>query len=176
MRLVDPFWRHLAAFEVYIFFEWAYISILKLQCRKIWGFKYIKEELVAVICMVRCLKKVYFCLSQSTVINNTNLILQLCMITTMINRNSSGTFCPVVANSITEPSFFVYHIVLKEYKADFIALYFELLRFWGFRILFRVIILVFRTISQQLNSKTEIGPGLEQFKQIRTNVRFSDPI
>jgi hypothetical protein len=47
---------------------------------------------------------------------------------------------------------------------------------WGFWILFRVIILVFRTISQQLNSKTEFGPGLEQFKQIRTNLRFLDPI
>ena len=33
---------------------------------------------------------------------------------------------------------------------------------WGFLILFRVIILIFRTISQQLNSKTKFGPGLEQ--------------
>ena len=47
---------------------------------------------------------------------------------------------------------------------------------WDFRILFRVIILVFRTILQQLNSKTEFGPRLEQFKQIKTNLKFLDPI
>ena len=41
---------------------------------------------------------------------------------------------------------------------------------------FRVIILVFRTISHYLNSKTEFGPGLEQFQQIRTILRFLDPI
>ena len=41
---------------------------------------------------------------------------------------------------------------------------------------FRVIILVFRTISHYLNSKTELGPGLEQFQQIRTILRFLDPI
>ena len=40
----------------------------------------------------------------------------------------------------------------------------------------RVIILVFRTISHYLNSKTEFGPGLEQFQQIRTILRFLDPI
>ena len=41
---------------------------------------------------------------------------------------------------------------------------------------FRVIILVFRTISHYLNSKTEFGPGLEQFQQIRTILMFLDPI
>ena len=41
---------------------------------------------------------------------------------------------------------------------------------------FRVLILDFRTISQYLNSKTEFGPGLEQFQQIRTILRFLDPI
>ena len=41
---------------------------------------------------------------------------------------------------------------------------------------FRVIILVFRTISHYLNFKTEFGPGLEQFQQIRTILRFLDPI
>ena len=41
---------------------------------------------------------------------------------------------------------------------------------------FRIIILVFRTILQYLNSKTEFGPGLEQFQQIRTILRFLDPI
>ena len=41
---------------------------------------------------------------------------------------------------------------------------------------FRIIILVFRTISQYLNYKTEFGPGLEQFQQIRTMLRFLDPI
>ena len=41
---------------------------------------------------------------------------------------------------------------------------------------FRVIILVFRTISHYLNCKTEFGPGLEQFQQIRTILRFLDPI
>ena len=41
---------------------------------------------------------------------------------------------------------------------------------------FRIIILVFRTISQFLNYKTEFGPGLEQFQQIRTILRFLDPI
>ena len=41
---------------------------------------------------------------------------------------------------------------------------------------FRVIILVFRTLSHYLNSKTEFGPGLEQFQQIRTILRFLDPI
>ena len=45
-------------------------------------------------------------------------------------------------------------------------------QFWGFWLLIRVTILVFRTISQQLHAKTKIGPGLEQFKQIRTNLRF----
>ena len=37
---------------------------------------------------------------------------------------------------------------------------------------FRVIILVFRTISHYLNSNTEFGPGLEQFQQIRTILRY----
>ena len=46
----------------------------------------------------------------------------------------------------------------------------------GFWILLRVIILFFRTISQQLNYKTEFGPELDQFKQIRTNLRFLSPI
>ena len=41
---------------------------------------------------------------------------------------------------------------------------------------FRVIILVFRTIYHYLNCKTEFGPGLEQFQQIRTILRFLDPI
>ena len=41
---------------------------------------------------------------------------------------------------------------------------------------FRIIILVFRTISQYLNYKTEFGPGLEQFQQIRTILMFLDPI
>ena len=41
---------------------------------------------------------------------------------------------------------------------------------------FRIIILVFRTISQFLNYKTEFCPGLEQFQQIRTILRFLDPI
>ena len=41
---------------------------------------------------------------------------------------------------------------------------------------FRVIVLVFRKISHYLNSKTEFGPGLEQFQQIRTILRFLDPI
>ena len=41
---------------------------------------------------------------------------------------------------------------------------------------FRVIILVFRTISHYLNSMTEFGPGLEQFQQNRTILRFLDPI
>ena len=41
---------------------------------------------------------------------------------------------------------------------------------------FRVIFLVFRTISHYLTSKTEFGPGLEQFQQIRTILRFLDPI
>ena len=35
---------------------------------------------------------------------------------------------------------------------------------------------VFRTISHYLNCKTEFGPGLEQFQQIRTILRFLDPI
>ena len=41
---------------------------------------------------------------------------------------------------------------------------------------FRVINLVFRTISHYLDCKTEFGPGLEQFVQIRTNLRFLDPV
>ena len=41
---------------------------------------------------------------------------------------------------------------------------------------FRVIILVFRTISHYLNCEAEFGPGLEQFQQIRTILRFLDPI
>ena len=48
----------------------------------------------------------------------------------------------------------------------------------GFWILFRGIILVFHnfTAAELITYQTEIGPGLEQFKQIRTNLRFSDPI
>ena len=42
--------------------------------------------------------------------------------------------------------------------------------------LFRVILLVFRTISQYLNYKTEFGLGLEQFQQFRTILRFLDPV
>ena len=41
---------------------------------------------------------------------------------------------------------------------------------------FRVITLVFRTISHYLNSKTEFGPGLEQFQQIKTILMFLDSI
>ena len=41
---------------------------------------------------------------------------------------------------------------------------------------FRVLILDFRTISQYLNYKTEFGPGLEQFQQFRTILRFLDPV
>ena len=41
---------------------------------------------------------------------------------------------------------------------------------------FRVIILVFRTISHYLNSQTEFGPGLEQFQLFRTILRFLDPV
>ena len=41
---------------------------------------------------------------------------------------------------------------------------------------FRVIILVFRTISQYLNYKTEFGLGLEQFQQFRTILWFLDPV
>ena len=41
---------------------------------------------------------------------------------------------------------------------------------------FRVIILVYRAISHYLSSKTEFGPRLEQFQQIRTILRFLDPI
>ena len=41
---------------------------------------------------------------------------------------------------------------------------------------FRVIILVFRTIAHYLNCKTEFGPGLEQFQQIRTILMFLDPV
>ena len=41
---------------------------------------------------------------------------------------------------------------------------------------FKIIILVFRTISQYLNYKTEFGPGLEQFQLIGTILRFLDPI
>ena len=41
---------------------------------------------------------------------------------------------------------------------------------------FRVIILVFRIITQYLNYKTEFGLGLEQFQQFRTILWFLDPV